>query len=58
MDLARYPVIVADSQDGETLTVRRLGPLRIMFPFDEHPELLNQGSMAMSVWQLTRMDVR
>ena len=58
VDLERYPVILADTQDGVALTVRRLGPLRIMFPFDDHPELLSQTNVAMSVWQLVRMDVR
>ena len=58
VDLARYPVIVADTEDGETLTLRRLGPLRIVFPYDDHPELRTQANMARAVWQLVRLDVR
>jgi len=58
VDLERYPVILADTQDGMPLTLRRLGPLRIMFPFDDYPELLNQGNDALSVWQLEVMEIR
>jgi len=58
VDLEKYPVIIAYRQDGKNLTVRRLGPLRIMFPFDDYPELLNQANMTMSVWQLNEMTLR
>jgi len=58
IDLERYPVIIADTRDGESLTVRTLGPLRIMLPFDDHPELLTDTNVAISVWQLVAMDVR
>ena len=58
VDLERYPVLVAWRRDGHDLTVRTLGPLRIMFPFSDHPELLTQTNTALSVWQLVSMDVR
>ena len=58
VDLERYPVLIADARDGVPLTLRTLGPLRIVFPFDDHPELLTQANLAMSVWQLVTMDVR
>ena len=55
VDLEKYPVIIAFRQDGKNLTVRQLGPLRIMFPFDDYPELLTQSNKTMSVWQLNQM---
>lgn len=58
LDFERYPIIVADTQDGEPLTLRTLGPLWIMFPFDDHPELETQTNTASAVWQLIEMDVR
>lgn len=58
LDFERYPIIVADTQDGEPLTLRTLGPLWIMFPFDDHPELETQANTAAAVWQLIEMDVR
>ena len=54
-ELARYPIIVAWLADGEPMTVRTLGPLRIVFPFDDHPELRGASAEARSVWQLVRL---
>ena len=58
LDFERYPVIVADTRDGEPMTTRRLGPLWIMFPFDDYPELLTQTVKSFAVWQLVEMEVR
>lgn len=58
IDLERYPVIVAFRQDGKELTTRTRGPLRIVFPFSDHPEFLTQTNLSLSVWQLVAMDVR
>ena len=57
LDVERYPIIIADTRDGRPMTTRRLGPLWIMFPFDDHPELLTLTNKAFSVWQLLEMDV-
>jgi hypothetical protein len=57
VDLEKYPVIIAFRQNGKNLTVRKLGPLRIMFPFDDFPELLTQSNKTMSVWQLNLMAI-
>jgi len=57
IDLKRYPVIVAYRHGGEPMTRRRLGPLRIVMPFDDHPSLRTYVGEALSVWQLLRMRV-
>lgn len=57
IDLQRFAVLVAWEHNGELMTLRQLGPLRIMFPFDDYPELDSHSSRAMAVWQLTRMTV-
>lgn len=57
VDVVRYPVIIAYEENGSSISVRQLGPLRIMFPFDDYPELLNTGNHTMSVWQLIEMVV-
>lgn len=57
VDIERYPIIVAYRENGHALSLRTLGPLRIVFPFDDFPELLNQSNMTLSVWQLTEMHV-
>ncbi|PID60657.1 MAG: hypothetical protein CSB44_09770 [Gammaproteobacteria bacterium] len=58
VDLARYPVIIAYREDDRDLTLRSLGPLRIIFPFDDFPELVNEANRAATVWQLTRLELR
>lgn len=57
VDVVTYPVIIAYEENGSLISVRQLGPLRIMFPFDDHPELLNTGNHTMSVWQLLEMNI-
>ena len=56
-EIERYPVIVAWRHDGAPMTVRTLGPLRIVYPFDDHPELANASGESRSVWQLVRLTV-
>jgi len=57
LDFEKYPIIVAYEIDGEPLTVKTLGPLWIMFPFDDYPELLTQKNKAACVWQLIELKV-
>lgn len=57
IDFEKYPVIIAYKIDGEFLDTRKLGPLLIVFPFDDHPELLNEINKASSVWQLTEIRI-
>ena len=52
IDFNRYPIIVAYKRDAEYMTVRSLGPLWLMFPFDQYPELLTEANKAAAVWQL------
>ena len=56
-EIRRFPIIVAWLHGGEPMTVRTLGPLRIILPFDDHPELATAIGEARSVWQLTRLTV-
>jgi len=57
IDFEKYPVIIAYKIDGEFLETRKLGPLLIVFPFDDYPELLNESNKAASVWQLIEMRI-
>ncbi len=57
LDFDKYPVIIAYEIDGEPLTIKTLGPLWIIFPFDDYPELLTQSNKAASVWQLIELNV-
>ena len=58
VDLDRYPVILAFLHNDEPMSLRRLGPLRIMFPFDDYPATRTHTTESLSVWQLVHMTVR
>jgi len=55
LDFERYPVMIAYRQNGSYISVRSLGPLRLMMPFDDHPELLTPLNESRSVWQLVTL---
>lgn len=58
VDFDKYPVIVAYERDGEAMPLREMGPLWIVFPWDLHPELLNEKNKASSVWQLIKLTIK
>lgn len=51
-DFASYPVILAYQMDGERLKIRDKGPLWIVYPEDDNPELKNKETQAKWVWQV------
>ncbi|MCE9665749.1 molybdopterin-dependent oxidoreductase [Halomonas sp. M5N1S17] len=51
-DFHDYDVILAIERDGEPIAVRDLGPVFVLYPFDEHPELLNETIRFRSVWHV------
>jgi|SRR5690554_98719 len=56
-DLQRYDVILALEQDGVPLEVRELGPVFVLYPFDEYPELFNKAVRHRSVWHVIAVEV-
>lgn len=58
MDFKRYPIVLAHKKNGQNISLRNLGPLWIMFPFDDYPELLTERYKAASVWQLREIVVK
>ena len=57
LDFDKYPIIIAYEKDGEPLDARKLGPLLIMFPFDDFPELATERNQASAVWHLVEMKI-
>lgn len=57
LDFDKYPIIIAYEMSGEPLDVRKLGPLLIMFPFDDFPELATERNQASAVWHLVEMQI-
>lgn len=56
-ELTKHPVILASRLDGELMSVRDKGPLFVIYPFDEVPELVNEMSFSRSVWQVRQIEV-
>lgn len=57
-EIRGYEVIVATRIDGRRLRVRDKGPLWVIYPWSQHPELVGPRTEARSVWQLRTLDVR
>ena len=57
-DLERYGVILAHSQNGKRLSIKRWGPLWTIYPRDQYPGLLS-GPLAESrfIWQVKKIEV-
>jgi hypothetical protein len=56
-DLRNYPVIFATRLNGDALSVREKGPLFLIYPFSEFPELLNEVYFGRSAWQIRQIEV-
>jgi hypothetical protein len=56
-DITTYPVILASRIGGELISVRDKGPLFVIYPFDRHPELVNELIFSRSVWQVKALEV-
>ena len=56
-DIETIPVILAVRHNGATMSVRDKGPLFVIYPFDERPELRDEVYFSRSVWQVNRIEV-
>ena len=56
-DFNAYPVILATRLDGQTMSVRDKGPIFVIYPFDELPELNNETYYGRSAWQVKSIEV-
>lgn len=54
-ELHDYDVILAMSRNGSPIQIREFGPLFVLYPFDEHPELLNESVRFRSVWHVVHI---
>jgi hypothetical protein len=57
-DFDRYDVLLATRVNGELMQVRDKGPIWIVYPWSEHPELDDFATREKSVWQLSALHVR
>ncbi len=57
-DLKKYTIILAYKREGEYMSVRDKGPLWVIFPFTDNPELSTEIRYAQSVWQVARLTIK
>jgi hypothetical protein len=57
-ELYRYPVMLAFKMNGEYMHVRDKGPIWIVYPRDQFPELQTSMTDKKWVWQLRELEVR
>jgi len=57
-DAKKYDVILAMSANGKRLSMRDKGPLWLMYPLDDHPELQASVYNARLIWQLTLVEIQ
>ncbi|NKX40316.1 molybdopterin-dependent oxidoreductase [Rhodobacteraceae bacterium R_SAG2] len=56
-DAFDYDVILAVLRDGEPMTVRNKGPIWVIYPMDDNPELRSDIYNDRLVWQLKEISV-
>lgn len=56
-DFSEYPVILALKQDDNFLSVRNKGPLFIIYPFDDSPELAADIYYSRAAWQVRSITI-
>lgn len=56
-DAEQYRVILARTINGKPLSVRDKGPLFLVYPFDQYPELQNKLYYGRAIWQISAIKV-
>lgn len=56
-EMRRYPFLLALEQDGTPLRLRDRGPLWVILPSDQYPELAADTQNFKSIWQLKSIAV-
>lgn len=57
-DFSRYDVLLALKMNGEYMRVRDKGPIWIVYPVDQHPELDNELIRNRWIWQLSKLEIQ
>lgn len=54
-DIEKYGVILATHEAGVKMTIDDKGPLFVVFPFSDYPELRNDFYYSLSIWQVREL---
>jgi hypothetical protein len=56
-DVYKYDVLLALAEDGKLLTRRNKGPVWVIYPLSQHPELDKSAYHSAMIWQLRSISV-
>lgn len=57
-EIRKWPILLATQADGKYMPVRENGPTRIIFPFDQFPEINRSVYRDLMIWNIESMEVR
>ncbi len=57
-DAKKYDVILALSQDGKAMSRRNKGPVWVLYPMTDYPELNKPSYHSAMIWQLRSLQVK
>jgi hypothetical protein len=57
-DATTIETMLATRMNGEIMSVRDKGPLFLIYPFDNRPDLYNEKYFSRSVWQIKEIEVQ
>ena len=57
-DAKDIDTILATKMDGKPMSIRDKGPLFLIYPFDQNPDLYNEKYFSRSVWQIKEIEVQ
>jgi len=55
-DFVENGAIFATHQDGKLMSVRNLGPIMVIYPFDEREDLKSEIFYGRSIWQVNQIE--
>lgn len=56
-ELRRYPVLLATKMNGQEMRVRDKGPIWVIYPRDDFPELASEDNNYKWIWQLKALKI-
>ncbi|MCS7009997.1 MAG: molybdopterin-dependent oxidoreductase [Anaerolineales bacterium] len=57
-EIRKWPILLATQADGKYMAVSENGPTRIIFPFDQFPEIDQSVYRDLMIWNIESMEVR
>jgi len=57
-EIHKYPLILANRANGARIAVRNKGPLIVIYPFSDVPELYNEMTFSRSAWQVVSIEIK